>query len=186
MKQRAFFLLAFCLAPLSAHAAEDEWLGFSRVLSIAQSVLAAALASPAGDSRGTDSAVDSIFAGRNGEANALAGDLFGDMPAEVRSQFASVARTALALSRRQAQQAEAASAGAGERTAIEARRDLAGMGHSYHDASQFLDAVRRDDRLAARLFLAGRGLEAQVLERARALASSAGMKALLAGGAAVN
>lgn len=37
---------------------------------------------------------------------------------------------------------------------------LAAMGLAYHDPGQFLAAVRRDDRIAVQLFVAGRGLEA--------------------------
>ena len=33
------------------------------------------------------------------------------------------------------------------------------MGSRYHDSKQFLDAVKRNDALAAELFIAGRGVD---------------------------
>jgi hypothetical protein len=48
---------------------------------------------------------------------------------------------------------------AAEARAIRARKDLAGMGLTYHDRAQFLDAVKRGDVLAVKLFLAGRGVD---------------------------
>jgi hypothetical protein len=69
-----------------------------------------------------------------------------------------------------------------ERSAIDARRDLNAMGNRYYDAGEFLDAVRRDDVLAARLYIAGRGLDARAIERGRDLAASPAMKALLSEG----
>ena len=33
------------------------------------------------------------------------------------------------------------------------------MGLTYHDSKQFLDAVKRNDTLAAELFIAGRGVD---------------------------
>ena len=190
MKRPFAVLLALMLMPFAAEAADEEWATVSRALSLAQTVLAAALASAPGDTRRSDEVLESIVGGRNPDANALAGDLLADMPPDVRAQFAAMARSALALSRRQAQSGAQGGSQAGdvrqpgasrlsERAAIEARKDLAAMGHTYHDANQFLDSVRRDDRIAARLFVAGRGLDAMALERARAAAASAGMKAIL-------
>mgnify|MGYP003407900679 CR=1 FL=1 len=42
--------------------------------------------------------------------------------------------------------------------ALQARKNLAAMGLQYHDAGQFLEAVKRNDALAVELFLAGRGV----------------------------
>ena len=33
------------------------------------------------------------------------------------------------------------------------------MGLTYHDSKQFLDAVKRNDAIAAELFIAGRGVD---------------------------
>src|SRR5688572_15279121 len=38
------------------------------------------------------------------------------------------------------------------------RERVAAMGLRYHDANEFLDAVKRDDTLAVELFIAGRGV----------------------------
>ena len=195
--RRVLILLVMLSGSLDARAADDDWMTVSRMLAVAQTVLSAALASPPGDTRRSDAALDSILEGRNADANALAGGIFEDMPAALRSQVATVARSALSLSRRQAQPAVPVFPGAAasaqdarpdagtwgaDRAAIEARRDLNAMGHRYHDAGQFLDAVRRDDVLAARLYIDGRGLDNRSIERARDLAASPAMKALLAGG----
>ena len=199
LMNRLLILLVLILTSLGAHAADDDWTTVSRMLAVAQTVLSAALSSPPGDTRRSDAVLDSILEGRNADANAVAGEMFADMPASLRSQVAAVARSALSLSRRQAQQtspvpvvpastmsaqevrAGGMAAGA-DRTAIAARRDLNAMGNRYHVAGEFLDAVRRDDVLAARLYIAGRGLDARAIERGRDLASSPAMKALLAGG----
>lgn len=196
---RLLILLVLMLTSLGARASNDDWVTVSRMLAVAQTVLSAALSSPPGDTRRSDAALDSILDGRNADANAVAGEMFDDMPASLRSQVAAVARSALSLSRRQAQQAASTSVAHGlgtsaqevraggrasgaDRTAIDARRDLNAMGNRYHDAGEFLDAVRRDDVLATRLYIAGRGLDARSIERGRDLAASPAMKALLAGG----
>jgi hypothetical protein len=55
-----------------------------------------------------------------------------------------------------------------EGDAIQARKDLAGMGLSYFDRKQFLDAIKRNDKLAVQLFLGGRGIDPRTgLEAAR-------------------
>ena len=41
----------------------------------------------------------------------------------------------------------------------DARKELTAMGLTYHDSRQFLDAVKRNDVLAAELFIAGRGVD---------------------------
>lgn len=102
MKRPFAVLLALMLMPFAAEAADEEWATVSRALSLAQTVLAAALASAPGDTRRSDEVLESIVGGRNPDANALAGDLLADMPPDVRAQFAAMARSALAHSRRQA------------------------------------------------------------------------------------
>src|SRR5437868_12372112 len=58
------------------------------------------------------------------------------------------------------QQAAAPATGgiSADRTLL-ARKDLTAMGLSYYDHGQFLDAVKRNDELAAELFIAGRGVD---------------------------
>ena len=108
------------------------------------------------DGKQAQQAVDEIFAGRNAEANELAKELFADVPAAEREKMAALGRSLVVLGQKQA----AVDARAAEETAaITARKDLAGMGLVYHDPTQFLDAVRRGDVIAVRLFLAGRGVD---------------------------
>jgi len=146
--------LALALAP--AHAADstsDEWATFSRFLSILQVVMQTAAKD---DGRHSQQAVEDILAGRNAEANELAKELFAEVPDAEREKMISIGRSLLVLGQ---QQAALDARMAGETRAIQARKDLAGMGLAYHDRTQFLDAVRRGDVIAVRLFLAGRGVD---------------------------
>jgi hypothetical protein len=144
------------LAPVSVQAADsapNDWATFGRFLSILQVVMQTAAKD---DGRHTQQAVDDILAGRNAEANALAKEMFAEVPDAEREKMLSIGRSLLVLGQKQA--ALDASAVA-ESTAIRARKDLAGMGLVYHDRTQFLDAVRRGDVIAVRLFLVGRGVD---------------------------
>ena len=124
----------------------------------------------------------------------MAREMFDDMPSGVQSQLLGVARTAIALSQRQQafeqrqqafdrkqQQAlrPADALASSADAAIQARKDLAGMGLSYFDGAQFGEAVRRNDRIAAGLYLRGRGLQPDVLQSARGLTRDPAMLALL-------
>lgn len=195
----ASVLLALALvAPAPARAAgtdDAEWAMFSRVLSLAQGFLSIAAQAPLDDparaSRQMQSHVDGLLSGRNAEANAMAREMFEDMPPGVQSQLLGVARTAIALSQRQQafdrKQQEARQQALrpadpqvdGAEAAIQARKDLAGMGLSYFDGAQFSEAVRRNDRIAAGLYLRGRGLQPEVLQSARGLTRDPAMLALL-------
>jgi hypothetical protein len=50
-------------------------------------------------------------------------------------------------------------------TALQARKDLTAMGLRYYDEQQFLAAVKRRDKLAVDLFVAGKGIDPQVVAR---------------------
>jgi hypothetical protein len=168
-------MLAAAVSNANASEAED-WAMLSRILSLAQGFLQISAEAPAGDQAQTAQALEAMLSGRNADANALMSDMFAEMPPAVRGQLLSMARTAVTLSQRQMQ------AGAGEaadQTALQARKDLAGMGLGYFDSRQFLDAVRRGDLLAARLFLLGRGLDAGALNEAREAVSDGEMRRLL-------
>ena len=156
-----FLVVATCaagvaLAFVPAHAADstsDDWATFGRFLSILEVMMQSAAKD---DGKQAQQAVDEIFAGRNAEANELAKELFADVPAAEREKMAALGRSLVVLGLKQA----AVDARAAEETAaITARKDLAGMGLVYHDPTQFLDAVRRGDVIAVRLFLAGRGVD---------------------------
>ena len=112
----------------------------------------------------------------------MAREMFDNMPSGVQAQLLGVARTAIALSQRQqalARRAPEPAGGAHADAAIQARKDLAGMGLSYFDGAQFGEAVRRNDRIAAGLYLRGRGLQPGALQSARELTRDPAMLALL-------
>jgi hypothetical protein len=142
--------------------AATDWATVGRLLSLVQVVVDAAAAScPQGnrDPGCVDAgrqAVDDILNGRNADANALALELFAEVPSPEREKLIGIGRSFAALSRKTIAADEAAAA---ETRAIRARKDLAGMGLVYHDPTQFLDAVKRGDVLAVKLFLAGRGVD---------------------------
>ncbi len=141
---------------LPAHAADntsDDWATFSRFLSILQVVMQTAAKD---DGKQSQQAVDDILAGRNAEANELAKELFAEVPDPEREKMISIGRSLLVINQKQAALDARA---AGETRAIRARKDLAGMGLVYHDRIQFLDAVRRGDVIAVRLFLVGAGVD---------------------------
>ncbi len=84
------------------------------------------------------------------------------MPAEQRGVVAALGRDLLTLARREQARAAAQPATAVEPSrddALQARKDLHAMGLRYWDEQQFLEAVRRGDRIAVDLFLAARGLQ---------------------------
>jgi hypothetical protein len=88
-----------------------------------------------------------------------------DVPAEHRGAFISIGRDLLVLARReQARGATLAERSEPERAreeALRARKELHAMGLRYWDEQQFLEAVKRGDRIAVELYLAARGLEAR-------------------------
>lgn len=141
-----------------------DWATFGRFLSLLQVVTQAAAAScpqGGGPARGCDPAagqraIDDMLNGRNPEANALMLEIFADVPQPEREKMLSIGRSLAAMSTKQI--ASEAQVGA-ETRAIRARQDLAAMGLTYYNPTQFLDAVRRGDVLAVKLFLAGRGVD---------------------------
>jgi len=144
----------------STAAPSADWVTIGRFLSLVQVFMQAACppsSSPQGcDPNGAQKAFDDIANGRNPEANALALDIFAGVPAPEREKMLALGRTMAALNRKQmAAEAQVQ----GESSAIQARKDLTAIGLSYHDRNQFLDAVRRKDAIAVRLFLAGRGVD---------------------------
>lgn len=163
---RVFALLFFAFSTGAAQAAETEdWTTFGRMLSLVQGFLQLA-AESGGDAKGVDKHVDGLLSGSNADANKLAQEMFADMPSEQRGQVLSLARSLVTLGRQQALHERRRAQQDG---AIQARKDLAGMGLSYFDRQQFLDAVKRDDRLAVQLYLSGRGVDPRAgLETARA------------------
>jgi hypothetical protein len=145
----------------SGQAQTNDWATFGKFLSLVQGFLQAACPPGAPQSQGCDpnaaqKAVDDLVNGRNPDANALVLDIFADVPAAEREKMLSIGRTMAAIGRKQAAAEGRSQAGSG---AIQARKDLTAIGLTYHDSNQFLDAVKRGDAIAVRLFLAGRGVD---------------------------
>jgi hypothetical protein len=141
-------------------ASAADWATIGRFLSLVQMFMQAACppssASQGCDQNAAQKAFDDIANGRNAEANALFLDIFAAVPPPERDKMLAIGRTMAAMNRKQ-MAAEAQLQG--DSSAIQARKDLTAIGLSYHDRDQFLDAVRRKDAIAVRLFLTGRGVD---------------------------
>jgi len=137
-----------------------DWATFGRFLSLVQVFMQAACppaASQPCDPNAAQRAIDDIANGRSSEANALMLDIFADVPAAEREKLLSIGRQMVAMNRKQ--MAAGTAQIPGDSAAMQARRDLTAIGLSYHDRDQFLDAVKRKDAIAVRLFLVGRGVD---------------------------
>ena len=140
-------------------ASSADWATFGRFLSLVQVFMQAACPPGAAqpcDPNAAQKAIDDIANGRNPDANALMLDIFADVPAPEREKMLAIGRTMAAMNRKQM---AAGAAVQGEVPAMQARKDLTAIGLSYHDRDQFLDAVKRKDAIAVRLFLIGRGVD---------------------------
>ena len=163
----ATFLCFSCALPAAAAEDADDWKLIGGMLSLMQQVvhLAANSADPAGAQKG----VDAMLSGQNAEANRVAAgvmeEVLQDVPPEQRGAFVAIGRDLLTLARREQARAAAqpqAGADPSRDGAMQARKDLHAMGLRYWDEQQFLEAVRRGDRIAVNLFLAARGLQARL------------------------
>jgi len=160
MKAICRLLLAaiFAAAP-AAQAAEvdDDWKMFGGVLALVQTFVRAAASSD--DPQVMQRNMDALLAGRNREANRLAGDLMNemleDMPAQYRGTVNALARDVLVIARRENAR-DAAGGGPGGpadvQSAIQARKDLTAMGLRYWDEAQYREARRRNDVIALELY----------------------------------
>jgi len=160
-------------AALPARAAvedDGDWKMLGGALSIIQQIVQVAAQST--DPEAARRKVDAMLAGENPEANRMAArlmdDVLAEVPSEHRGTFESIARDLLVLARREQAKAAAASAlpaasaaPASPEAALQARKELHAMGLRYWDEQQFLEAVRRGDRIAVDLFIAARGLESR-------------------------
>ena len=154
---RALLLLPLLVLSTSARAADDahDWEAFGHVLTLLQTAVRI------GANPYPDQAMSEVLAGRNHEVNQAVASLFAgataEMPAEYRDRVAVLGRefATLALQNPVSSGAQALSI---ERS-LQARKDLTAMGLHYFDQGEFLDAVKRNDVLAAELFIAGRGVD---------------------------
>ena len=153
---RTLLIIAAFGAALPAQAAQDDedWAAFGNMLTLVQTFVRI------GAQPNPDQALADLLAGRNYEANQAIASLFAgataEMPEEYRARLASIGRdiAGYALKNPVSSTAERISID----RSLQARKDLTAMGLHYYDESQFLDAVKRNDQLAAELFIAGRGV----------------------------
>jgi len=165
----AAFAFICAAAPAFAAGQDEDWSTFGHALTLVQQFVRIAGSDNPGASV---QAVDDLLAGRNPEANRAFAGLFNDMttgmPGEQRDQMASISRDLAGIMRKQAHAAASLSSpfsGASVDGALQARKDLTAMGLRYYDAEQFRDAVKRNDKLAVDLFVAGNGIDPAVIAR---------------------
>ena len=85
-------------------------------------------------------------------------DALSDVSPENRATIAAIGRDLVGVARKNLLGVKPGQTLFPDRSA-EARKELAAMGLTYHDPKQFLGAVKRNDVLAAELFIAGRGVD---------------------------
>ena len=160
--------VAVLLVAPAAHAADDaeDWKLIGGILALVQQVVHQAATSP--DLAAAQKSVDAIISGQNAQANRIAAgvldEVLQDVPPEQRGTFVAIGRDMITLARREQARAAAQPPSAVEPArddALQARKDLHAMGLRYWDEQQFLEAVRRGDRIAVDLFLAAKGLQAR-------------------------
>jgi hypothetical protein len=107
-------------------------------------------------------AIDEVLAGRNAAANEAVAGLLNEALADVspqnRATIAAIGRDLVGMARKNLFGVNPGQTVFPDRSA-EARKELTAMGLTYHDSKQFLGAVKRNDVLAAELFIAGRGVD---------------------------
>lgn len=153
-------VMALAAGPARATGESDDWAMFGRMLALVHAFVHLAAQSP--DPQAMQKGVDSILAGENAAVNRAASglldEMLADMPPEQRGLATAIGRDVLAIARREQARAAALPAPGQAEGALQARKDLHAMGLRYHDATQFLEAVKRDDALAVELFVQGRGV----------------------------
>jgi len=158
---RILVIAATLVAAAPAHATQDEpWPALGHALTLAHMLvrIAAESETPQASLR----AIDEVLAGRNAAANeAVAGllkEALIEVPREHRSTIVAIARDLAAVARNNLGRKSTSVEPSVSINPLQARKELNAMGLRYYDVSQFLDAVKRDDALAAELFIAGRGV----------------------------
>ena len=157
MKLVRSLLIAVLLVPaLPALAAEDEWPAFGHALTLIHTFVR--IAAESETPQQSLKAVDDVLLGRNAAANeAAAGlvkEMLSGMPREHRATIVAIGRDLASVARKDLHKQPQPGI-----DPLQARKDLTGMGLTYHDSKQFLDAVKRNDAIAAELFIAGRGVD---------------------------
>ncbi len=157
--------LAAALLAAAAPAPASEDLAFTHALTLVQMFVRAAAQST--DPQAGLRLMDDVLAGRNTEANrALAGlleEATSDLSPEHKEKVASIGRDLAAAARKESGSFPGQSQSTD--SALQARKDLTAMGLRYYDQNQFLEAVKRGDKLAVDLFVAGKGLDPALIAR---------------------
>jgi hypothetical protein len=161
MKVIRTLLVAALLVPaLPAQAAEEDWPAFGHALTLVHTFVR--IAAESETPQQSLKAVDDVLTGRNVAANeAVAGlfkEMLADLPKEHRATIAAIGRDLVTVARKGLMLPAVSGAGPAL-TPMQARKDLTAIGLSYHDSKQFLDAVKRNDTVAAELFIAGKGVD---------------------------
>jgi hypothetical protein len=158
MKVLRILLVAALLIPaLPAQAAEEEWPAFGHALTLIH--LFVRIAAESETPQQNLKAIDDVLLGRNAAANEAAAGLLNEMlsgmPREHRATIAAIGRDVASIARKNLGVKQTQP----RIDPLQARKDLTSMGLTYHDSRQFLDAVKRNDAIAAELFIAGQGVD---------------------------
>jgi hypothetical protein len=162
MKSIRALLIALLVVPMvPAEAAEDRPpTSLGHMLTLVHMFVR--IAAESDSSQAGLRAIDEVLSGRNAAANEAVAGLMNDMLADVapedRATIAAIGRDLVGVARKNLLGAKPGEALFPDRS-LEARKQLTAMGLTYHDSKQFLDAVKRNDVLAAELFVAGRGVD---------------------------
>jgi hypothetical protein len=161
---RTLIAAALLVPALPAQAAEEEWPAFGHTLTLIHTFVR--IAAESSTPQQSLQAVDDVLSGRNVAANeAVAGlfrEMLADMPKEHRATIAAIGRDLVTVARKSVLLPVSPAAAA--INPMQARRDLTAIGLTYHDSKQFLDAVKRNDTVAAELFIAGKGVDLAVTD----------------------
>ena len=160
MKAIRILAVAALLVPALPAQAADEPSSLGHALTLVHMFVR--LAAESDNSQLGLRAIDEVLAGRNAAANeAIAGllnDVLADVSPEDRATIAAIGRDLVTVARKNILGAKPGETLFPDRS-LNARKELAAMGLTYHDSRQFLEAVKRNDVLAAELFIAGRGVD---------------------------
>lgn len=160
MKTIRTLVLASLLIPVLPAQAAEEPTGLGHALTLVHMFVR--IAAESDSSTASLRAIDEVLSGRNAAANeAVAGllkDMLADVSPEDRATIAAIGRDLVGIARKNVLGMKPGEALFPDRS-MEARKQLNAMGLTYHDSKQFLDAVKRNDTIAAELFIAGRGVD---------------------------
>jgi hypothetical protein len=160
MKPIRALSLVLLLAPALPAQAAEEPTSLSHALTLVHMFVR--LAAESDSATASLRAMDEVLAGRNAAANEAVAGLMKEMLADVspqdRATIAAIGRDLVGVARKNLLGVRPGETLFPDRS-LEARKQLNAMGLTYHDSRQFLDAVKRNDTLAAELFVAGRGVD---------------------------